>query len=406
MRSTILFINPSWESEALIHSFIEASYLVIGVGPNSSVRISSNNYRHIYGYLEDYEHLLDLAILYDVIAIASDNCDYSLLASEYLSELLNLPCLGRKSAQISNNKSKQRFLAECASIRQPKWISVLNLADVIDFMQNTAFMALLKPVDSRGSIGITLLSNSYPLSTFQKAFAKALASSPSKQLILEEYIDGKLLTIDGFLLNGKLILLAIAERERIGNGKLVTSRIFYRSCLPNNLIDQAYKFLSSVVTALGYSKGHIHCEALLTNSNEMFLVECTNRGGGVFTSSTINPYVSGLNVNSMYMHEKQCKQIDSIFLDVEPTKHVNTNNASLIFPTLGNPGQVLYRFDAQKIRSHPDILAVHLFQKVGRPLSVQADGPSRHCAMVIKKSNPDDIDEIASNLITNFTLSQ
>lgn len=405
MKPTILFLNPSWENEALINAFIQSSCFVIGFGEDSSVSILSNDYRHVYGNLEDYVHILSLAKLYDVRAIASDNCDYSLLASEYLSELLNLPCLGRKSAQISNNKSQQRYLAECASIQQPKWKTVHSISDIEHFLLNIASMVMLKPVDSRGSMGITLLSEHDDPSILHKAFAKALSSSPSKQLLVEEYVDGKLLTIDGFLLKGKLILLAIAERERIGEGKLVTSQIFYRSGLPDNFIDKAYKFLHSVVSALGFSKGHIHCEALLAHSNELFLVECTNRGGGVFTSSTINPFVSSLDVNSMYMHEKQCLTV-SISDESDTVKHVNTNNASLIFPPLGSPGQVLYRFDAEKIRNHSDVLAVRLFQKVGRPLSVQADGPSRHCAMVIKNSNPDEIDDIAITLIKKFTLVQ
>jgi biotin carboxylase len=290
---------------------------------------------------------LDLAKLYEVQAIASDNCDYILLAAEYLSELLNLPCLGRKAAQISNNKSQQRHLAESASILQPKWKSILSYAGIVDFLQNTACKAMLKPVDSRGSMGITLLSENDSPTHIHKAFAKALSSSPSKQLLVEEYVDGKLLTIDGFLLNEKLILLAIAERDRIGEGKLVTTQILYRSSLPRDLIDQAYRFLNSVVSALGYTKGHVHCEALLTDSKKLFLVECTNRGGGVFTSSTINPYVSSLDVNSMYMNEKQCSSIDINMSDMDSVKWANTNNASLIFPALGSPGQVLSRFDTE-----------------------------------------------------------
>lgn len=406
MKSSILFVNPNWENEALINAFIQASYFVIGFGQASNINISSKLYRHVYGDIEDYVHLFNVAKLYDVKAIASDNCDYSLLASEYLSELLDLPCLGRKAAQVSNNKSQQRHLAEYASIPQPKWKTVLSYSDIVDFLQNTARKALLKPVDSRGSMGITLLSEQDSPSQIHKAFVKALSSSPSKQILVEEFIDGELLTIDGFLLKRKLILLAIAERTRIGEGKLVTNRIFYRSSLPSSLIDQAYRFLCSVVSALGYSSGHVHCEALLTDSKKLFLVECTNRGGGVFTSTVINPYVSGLDVNSMYMLEKQCSDVDSISSDMVSMKWVNQNNASLTFPALGSPGQVLYRFDTDKIKKYPDVLAVRLFQKIGRPLSVQIDGPSRHCAMVLKNSNPEEVDSISKFLIDEFTLVQ
>jgi len=37
---------------------------------------------------------------------------------------------------------------------------------------------------------------------------------------------------------------------------------------------------------------------------------------------------------------------------------------------------------------------------------VQADGPSRHCAMVIKNANLDEIASITNTLIERFTFAQ
>ena len=45
-------------------------------------------------------------------------------------------------------------------------------------------------------------------------------------------------------------------------------------------------------------------------------------------------------------------------------------DASLIFPSLGINGQILYDYNLEKIRDLKEVLAFKIFSKVGRPLSV------------------------------------
>tara|TARA_B100002051_G_scaffold15165_1_gene12335 strand:- start:10441 stop:11658 length:1218 start_codon:yes stop_codon:yes gene_type:complete len=399
--SNIIFLNPSWENLALIKAFIRLNYFVIGMGPASPFLDSPTHYRHIYSDLLDYSQIADVALLYSATCIASDNCDYSLLTSELISDSLKLPCFGLSSARLSNNKLRQRQLGFAAGILQPQYFKVDCFSDVISVLRNSNVDLMLKPIDSRGSMGITYLVPTSSLLEIQNAYIKALSASPSNTVLLEQFIDGKLFTLDGFAQHNELRLLGIAERERIGQGQQVTTKISYSSSHSQHFIDQCFVFLSSVVTAFGYSNGHVHCEALLNSDGHFVLLECTNRGGGVFTSSTINPYISGYDVNREFVSLKTQTtfSISPEFINSPST--FSQKDACLVFPTIGEPGQVLHTFDYSSIVKHPSVLAVKLFHKVGRPLPEPIDGPSRHCALVLKTSSNTSIKDIIGTVFDN-----
>ena len=154
--------------------------------------------------------------------------------------------------------------------------------------------------------------------------------------------------------------------------------------------------------AFRYSSGHIHCEALLDSTGSFCLVECTNRGGGVFTSSVINPFICGVDLNLEYMASK-VNSVKSSKLDPSSQIIANLNDASLLFPSLGVEGQILQAFDVEAIAKLENVLEVQLFANIGRPLMASFDGPSRHYAVALKTSNTNEIqstiDYIHSNCV-------
>ena len=57
------------------------------------------------------------------------------------------------------------------------------------------------------------------------------------------------------------------------------------------------------MAALGYDFGHTHGEYFVSPQGEIYLVECANRGAGVYTSSTINPLITGMDLNKIYLNQ-------------------------------------------------------------------------------------------------------
>lgn len=397
-----LFINPNWENLSLIRSYIAHGYYVIGFGTSSAFfNLSLDEYHPIHGHANDYQAIFDISNLYDVESIVSDNCDYSLLVSETMSSLMGKPSLGVGAAKISNNKLKQRILADKAGIKQPMYLHCNSERDIHEFIKLVSKPILVKPSDSRGSMGITYLKLSSTSHEIVESICHCLSASPSGSYLVEEFIDGDLYTIDGFLVDNYLYLVGVASRERTGKGRTVTREIFYKSSLDKNFLEKCYSFLLDVATAFSYSNGHIHCEAILIPDGDLYLVECTNRGAGVFTSSTINPYISDCDINSMFIALKSnngfcvnSKQ-GSIIL-------ANKRDASLLFPSLGDNGEVLERFDLDSVKSMSLVLDAYLFAKIGRPLPLSIDGPSRHIAIALKTSDKSEIGNIMSEIKSKY----
>ena len=64
-------------------------------------------------------------------------------------------------------------------------------------------------------------------------------------------------------------------------------------------------------------------------------------------------------------------------------------------------GEILYDYNLEKIRDLKEVLAFKIFSKVGRPLSVPEDGPSRHFALALTTSKGDEIKDITEYIINN-----
>lgn len=401
-KETVFFVNPSWENHSLISFIGNAGFNIIGFGESLDPKNAALPfYRHIKGRITDYASMYDICRLYNVTSVASDNCDYSLLVSERLSCLLDLPTLGVASAEISNNKLAQRNLANKSRINQPKYSSCTTVLDVLTFVSEHQCDFLLKPLDSRGSMGISCLTKTSSACDIAKAISVCLSASPSGKFLAEEFISGELYTIDGYIADDKLFLVGVASRKRSGLGNTVTRQILYDSSIDSSFLKKSFDFLTGVKNAFNYSNGHIHCEALLNSSGDFYLVECTNRGGGVFTSSVINPYVCGVDLNHEYMASKFKPGIISK-LDSSSRIIANLNDASLLFPSLGEEGQILQAFDAEAISTVESVLEVQLFAKIGRPLVASFDGPSRHYAVALKTSDTNQINSIVDHIHSNF----
>ena len=97
-----------------------------------------------------------------------------------LCEVLNLPCyITREQLEITRDKKKFKTLCRQFNIKTVKEYSMEDNG-------KKKFPLIIKPVDRAGSIGINVAYNEKDYETYLK---QALELSPSKNVIIEEYID-------------------------------------------------------------------------------------------------------------------------------------------------------------------------------------------------------------------------
>jgi len=337
----LLFIGAGWEQEELIKTAKRMGYEVIATHPHLDESVVGLADRYFVRDSDDIDSHLKLAETFDVDGIITDNCDYSLYTAAFISDKLGLPSVGLPAAACAINKDRQR--KRCLStpyVKQPVFHTFKTIAKYVNSIEAIDFPFIVKPIDSRGTFGVTIVRDE---SEMMDAFYHAISNSPSRTGIVEKFIEGTLFTVDGFCFDDTHKSLGVASRKFVEGPHPVTKEIIYPAQVSEEIIVKLKKAHNSVVKSLGYKKGHTHGEYIVNSEGTVHLVECTNRGGGVYTSSTIVPEVSGLDLNEALINQMVGNKVESIESDNNPVvlsflefevgktiKSINTGNHSYV----------------------------------------------------------------------------
>lgn len=141
-----------------------------------------------------------------ISAVYSVGSDLAMPIACDLSEQLGLPhFVSKEAAYICNHKNLMRktLTNECQGnipyqvMREPEQVTI-------------PFPCILKPSDSQGQRGIFLITTQQGLDDH---FDEVVGYSRDKAVILEKYIDGPELSVNGYLVDGVLRYLVASDRD-------------------------------------------------------------------------------------------------------------------------------------------------------------------------------------------------
>jgi biotin carboxylase len=382
-RKKILVIGAGWEQEALIETIHRQKHTIIASNP--SINAPGLNYAAQY-YVKDsrdIESHLKIAATHKIDAVITDNCDYSFFTAAIVAEKFNLPFASTKSAYFSNDKFLQRSALNRTAVKQPNFRGVRTLEEARQAAAEIGFPAILKPIDSRGTFGITILKDETEL---ENAYFYAITNSPSRSLIIENFINGTLVTVDGFCFSNKHVALAVASRKYTDGNKPITKEIIYPGFFSDEVKAKLLRTHEEVVQSLGYSYGHTHGEYLVTAQGEIYLVECTNRGGGVYTSSVIVPFLTQIDLNSILVN--QSLGIDDYVFEHRDGGHMK-KSAILAFLDY-EIGKVVKEINIGEMKEEPYTLRFRSKYGVNEMVESIENGSGRHSMVVIGGDSRED----------------
>jgi biotin carboxylase len=300
MKKNVLVIGSGWEQYQLLKDIKNEGFRIIATHP----KLNTDGFRLAdVTYVKDSRDIkshLAIAETHKVEAIVTDNCDFSFYTAAITARHLELPFADIQSAIYSNNKYDQRVACQTAGIKQPEFFKVTTFKQLLESAEMLGFPVIVKPVDSRGTFGVTKVTRKQDL---ENAFVDAAHNSNSRTLICEKFIEGTLVTVDGFCFSNGHKALAVASRKFESGAKPVTKEIIYPAQFSQELNKNLLQNHEAVVKALQYNYGHTHGEYIVTTDEKIYLVECANRGGGVYTSSVIIPLLTGINLNLLLLNQ-------------------------------------------------------------------------------------------------------
>lgn len=231
-----------------------------------------------------------------VLAYASDPAAPT---AAYVAEKMGLPGNPYESVEILCNKDKFRtFLAE-NGFSAPDAKGYASKEDSLKDKQTFEYPIIIKPVDSSGSKGATVLRSE---SGLEQALDFAFSFSRCHRVIVEHFIEKKhpyLIGGDVFIEDGKIVLWGLlnCHRDSCVN-PLVPVGKSYPLQLENEDVQNVKATLSSMAEKLGIRNGSMNVELVVDKSNRVWPIDVGPRSGGNMIPDLLGD-MFGVNIAEM-----------------------------------------------------------------------------------------------------------
>lgn len=199
----------------------------------------------------------------------------------YVAENMGLVGNPYEVAVRANNKFLMRNAFSKKGIRCPKYRVVTSLNEIdTDY----AFPLIVKPTDRSGSLGVTKVERKELL---QGAVENALNCSFKHEAIVEEFVEGKEISVEFISYRGVHYPLQITDKVTTGAPHFVELEHHQPAKLTNEQYVQIYDLTKKALEALGVTNGASHSEYKITDDGRIYVMEIGARMGGDFIGSDL-----------------------------------------------------------------------------------------------------------------------
>lgn len=155
----------------------------------------------------DSEAIINYIQENQISVVYSTGSDLAMPVASLISEKLQMPYfVSEETARICNNKNLMRTTLGNNFKGNVKFQVIKSEKDEVEL----EFPFILKPADSQGQRGVKLVQSQ---DEYLESYKIAKEYSRSGLVILEQYISGPELSVNGYLVNGKVKYLVASDRD-------------------------------------------------------------------------------------------------------------------------------------------------------------------------------------------------
>ena len=204
----------------------------------------------------------------------------------YVAEKMGLIGNSHQASVTANNKYAMRQAFMNAGVPCPQFLCVENCtaATIDKIKQSMKLPLIVKPADRSGSLGVTKVEN---IDNLKDAIDNALACSFKKQAMVEEFVDGREISVEFISYKGKHYPLQITDKVTTGAPHFVELEHHQPSTLSAEMYAKIYDITENALNALGITNGASHSEYKITEDGDIHVIEIGGRMGGDFIGSDL-----------------------------------------------------------------------------------------------------------------------
>lgn len=239
----------------------------------------------------------------DAIIPVDDN---TAVIAAHLARSIGLKHNSLESTEAARNKHRMRTALKSAVVRAPAFTH-FSLDDNIDAVaEQISYPSVVKPVSLSTSRGVMRADDRqqfvYAVHRLDRILSlpevSRRAGASSRDALVEEFIPGFEVAVEGMVTDGLLRVLAIFDKPDPLNGPFFEETIYVTpSSLQEEVQDEIQSTTSAAVRAMGLTHGPIHAE-LRVNESGAWVIEVAARTIGGLCSRTLR-FTDGVSLEEL-----------------------------------------------------------------------------------------------------------
>lgn len=240
----------------------------------------------------DHEAICDLAKSIKPEGIMTLATDLPMRSVAAATTMLNLPGISFDTAIKATDKGEMIRAFKEHHIETP-WFHILNNhKETEHIVSEIQFPCIVKPTDNSGSRGVMRVNCA---SDFANACNYSFAHSRSGQIIVEEFMTGREVSVEVIVFQGIAHIVAITDKITTGAPYFVEMGHTQPSTIDQESQLKIKNLAMRAVHAIGIENGAAHVEIMLTNDGPK-MVEIGARLGGDCISTHLVPLSTGIDM--------------------------------------------------------------------------------------------------------------
>ncbi len=365
MNKKIAILGANYQYLSFYRQTKALGYEIYSFGRASDDHVSAEKYAdHFYDIsFKEKERILGICKQEGVQGVTSFIIESALPYVYYISRGLGIPCNSPECEALTENKFTMREQMRKEGVNCPAYKAIKSVEEA----EGVPFPVIVKPSDSGGSRGVTLVRDKKDLAI---AVERAFEWSPSRTALVEQFIEGREFSIEGISYQGRHHVLQITDKETTGAPYFVELAHHQPAELNQEQWNSIANLTLKLLTALKVEYGASHTEIKMDGDGIPYVIEMGARMGGDYINSdmvylsTGYDFVKGiLEISTGCFTEPSfpIKQHSGVYFLCEETKEK-------VLPYIENKDKYPFVYDAdiwgkiQKVQCNSDRGGYFIYQ--------------------------------------------
>ena len=228
------------------------------------------------------DRILEICKKEKIDGITSFSLESALPTVIYVAQNLGLISNTEECMSLTKDKFTMRERLKACNVPIPGYRHVSEIKELEGLQLE--YPLIVKPSDSGGSKGVTLVQNDEELKC---AFNRAVQFSSSRTVMIEEYVDGREFSVEYISCNGKHYFLQITDKVTSGVPYFIELQHHQPADLTTEQEGSIKAAVEATLDALKITDSPSHTELKMKDNGDIRIIELGARMGGDYIASDL-----------------------------------------------------------------------------------------------------------------------